>query len=217
MDGDFQPGDRLPSERELQRDMDVSRGTLRESIRVLEQKGLVEVRTGAKGGIFVRTMNTDTMADTLSLFVRSQKVSLSHLAQFREDLEGVVALRAAERATEDDKQELLRLRELFLALREKGLSSWDEMIDADRQVHVLLPKIAGNPVHKFFLETVHENLQLKNIDKYLPRTNSIFTENCDDMAEVTLAVVEGRGEDARAVILRHVSRFNSYMESQVGE
>ena len=54
LQGSFSVGDRLPSERELQGLMDVSRNTLRESLRVLEQKGLVEIRKGHRGGIFVK-------------------------------------------------------------------------------------------------------------------------------------------------------------------
>jgi DNA-binding transcriptional regulator YhcF (GntR family) len=73
--GNLKPGDRLPAERELQKMLDVSRGTLRESLRVLEQKGLIEIKTGAKGGIFVKDANAEQMSDSLAFFVRSQQVS----------------------------------------------------------------------------------------------------------------------------------------------
>lgn len=49
-DGALAPGERLPSEMKLKEMFDTSRGTVREALRVLEQKGLVTVRTGVKGG-----------------------------------------------------------------------------------------------------------------------------------------------------------------------
>ena len=52
--GDLHEGDRLPSERDLAAQMQISRPTLREAVRVLADAGVLEVRTGAAGGIFVR-------------------------------------------------------------------------------------------------------------------------------------------------------------------
>ena len=52
--GKFKPGEKLPSSSTLEKALGASRGTLREAIRVLQQKGLVESRVGVKGGVFVR-------------------------------------------------------------------------------------------------------------------------------------------------------------------
>ncbi len=93
--GSLSVGDRLPSERELQGLMDVSRNTLRESLRVLEQKGLVEIRKGHRGGIFVKEINADSMTESLGLFVQSQRITMEEISEFRQDLEGLLTRRAA--------------------------------------------------------------------------------------------------------------------------
>ena len=90
--GRLAAGDRLPSERELQGLLEVSRNTLREGLRELEQKGLVEIRKGRRGGIFVKEMGAGPMTESLGLFVQSQRVTMEDISEFRRDLEGPLAL-----------------------------------------------------------------------------------------------------------------------------
>ena len=91
--GELQPGDRLPSEREFRQMLGVGRGTLREALRVLEQKGLIEIRTGVKGGVFVKELTADPMTADLALFFRAHRVTLADVARFRADAEGLIAAR----------------------------------------------------------------------------------------------------------------------------
>ncbi|MCP4024085.1 MAG: FadR family transcriptional regulator, partial [Desulfobacteraceae bacterium] len=105
-DGDIQPGDRLPPEMKLKEMFDTSRGTVREALRVLEQKGLVTIKTGVKGGATVQDVNTEAMSDSIALLIRHQKVSLSQLADFRTLLERHVAVQAAQKASVNDIQKL---------------------------------------------------------------------------------------------------------------
>ena len=97
LDGKIKPGERLPSERELGEMLGTSRGTLREALRILEQKGLIEIRLGVNGGAIVKETNWEQMSETLALLIRSQSVALEHLAEFREGVEGIIASLAAER------------------------------------------------------------------------------------------------------------------------
>jgi DNA-binding transcriptional regulator YhcF (GntR family) len=89
--GRVKTGDMLPSERDLKDMFRISRGTLREALRVLEQKGLIEIKLGVGGGSLVKTVDGGQVSESLGLLIRSQKVSLNQLAEFREGLEGTVA------------------------------------------------------------------------------------------------------------------------------
>ncbi len=99
LDGRIGAGERLPAERELCEMFQTSRGTLREALRILEQKSLIEIRLGVNGGAYVKDANAELMAENLAMLIRSQTISLSHLAEFREGVEGSVAGLAAQRAS----------------------------------------------------------------------------------------------------------------------
>ena len=89
LSGKFQTGDMLPSEREMREIFQVSRGTLREALRVLEQKGLIEIRLGVSGGAMVKAAMAETLTESLGLMLRLRKISLDHLHEFREDIEEI--------------------------------------------------------------------------------------------------------------------------------
>jgi GntR family transcriptional repressor for pyruvate dehydrogenase complex len=211
--GGLSAGDRLPPERELQKMLDVSRNTLRESLRVLEQKGLIEIRAGNKGGIFVRQINSDQMAETLALFVQSNRITLDQMAQFRQDLEGIVAARAARRSKVANLNPIYQLLEEAARLAQTGVEKWDEFMQVDKQIHLALAEAAGNPLHRFFLETVHNNIHFYNIHAYLPRTLEIIDICLKDLEELVEAVSKGKEKLAQAIAQEHVERFNVYMEN----
>ena len=108
LDGRLEAGDTLPAERELKQLFNISRGTLREALRVLEQKGLIQIKLGVGGGSVVKAVDTDQISESLGLLIRSQKVSLNHLAEFREDVEGIVAANAARTNPGDRIQNLTK-------------------------------------------------------------------------------------------------------------
>jgi len=106
LQGTLKPGDKLPPERKLKEMFGASRGTLREALRILEQKGFVTIRTGVAGGAVVNALTTDQITESLDLLIRYQKVSLRDLAEFRVGVEGMVAGLAVERAKREEIQYL---------------------------------------------------------------------------------------------------------------
>ncbi len=76
LDGKIEVGAKLPPERELCESFQVSRGSLREALRILEQKSLIEMRLGGNGGAYVKDANSELMAENLAMLIRSHSISL---------------------------------------------------------------------------------------------------------------------------------------------
>ncbi|MBT1072943.1 FadR family transcriptional regulator [Geobacter chapellei] len=211
--GTLKPGSLLPAERELKEQFGVSRGTLREALRVLEQKGLIEIRTGVSGGSVVREVNGDKLSENIGLLIRNRTVSLQDLATFREGIEGGVAALAAQRASEGDiafLRELLGEAEGHLKLGRKG---WNAFIRTDEKLHMALARISANQLYISVLESVYSNIHTY-YDNYLSYGKQRLQENYDDLRGIVEAVAAGEGEKARKLAQGHVERFNAYMEKK---
>jgi GntR family transcriptional repressor for pyruvate dehydrogenase complex len=213
LQGTLNPGDKLPPERELKEMFGAARGTLREALRILEQKGLLTIKTGVAGGAIVNALTTDQISESLDLLIRYQKVSLKDLAEFREGVEGMVAGLAAERATNKDidyLEQLLKEAESYL---EKGMSRWNEFIQVDNQLHLALAHIAGNPIYESVLKTVYQSINLY-FGKFLPREEGLLQDNYHDLCEIVEAVRNRHASSASLLVQNHVYRFNRLMEER---
>ena len=206
-------GDMLPAERELREMFGISRGTLREALRVLEQKGLIEIKLGVGGGALVKPVTTELVTETLGLLIRHQKVSLDHLAEFREGVEGNVAGLAAERAT---KADIMKLKGLLAEARnhlERNVSNWEAFVRIDEQVHIALPLITRNPVYTSVLQMVHDNIH-RYYESFLPREEHVLWRNYQDLCDIVRAVEQGLAEEARSLAQHHVRRFHRLMKKE---
>src|SRR5436190_90408 len=110
-EGRLAHGDKLPPERQLVREFGASRVAVREALRALEHRGLVEVRQGSAGGYFIRELDATTVVRDLSTLFRLGRVSLVQVAEARALLEPESARLAAARATD---HELKRLGECLV-------------------------------------------------------------------------------------------------------
>ncbi len=216
MSGNLKAGSLLPAERELKEQFSISRGTLREALRVLEQKGLIEIRTGVTGGSMVREINSDNLSENLGLLIRNGAVSLKDLAEFREEVEGGVTSLAAQRAGESDVALLKALLVEAEGYLKKGRSGWDAFIRTDEQLHLALARMSGNVLFLTVLQSLYVNIHTYYV-KYLPRNKALLQENLDDLNAIVAAVTSGDSGEARAVAQSHVRRFNSYMEQKGAE
>jgi DNA-binding FadR family transcriptional regulator len=215
-DGRLKTGQILPAERELKTMFNISRGTLREALRVLEQKGLIEIRLGVGGGSVVKAVDTEQISESLGLLIRSQKVSLSHLAEFRQDVEGIVAAHAAERHTLEDIQRLKKLLSGARRCVDQGKTHRDAFIEADKQIHMTLAQITGNPIYIFVLHSIHENIH-RYYDRFLSMESRELKENYRDLFGLVKAIEIGDGQQARQVAQDHVKRFSRYMRNKAGD
>jgi GntR family transcriptional repressor for pyruvate dehydrogenase complex len=102
LSGELIEGTALPAERELVKQTQMSRATVREALRILEVQNLVRVRAGRAGGAFVQRPTTKSMASTVSMLIRGQRIRLADLMETREALEPFCAELAARNRTDDD-------------------------------------------------------------------------------------------------------------------
>jgi len=108
--GELKPGDRLPSEAELAADFGVSRTTVREALRILATRNLIHTRKGMAGGHFIVEPTVGSISEFLvanyGLLTAANTVTLEHLLQAREMIEGPAAAIAARTRDDVDLEKL---------------------------------------------------------------------------------------------------------------
>src|SRR5712672_983061 len=98
--GQLKPGDQLPAERDLAQSFGVSRTAVREAVKTLREKGLVEAYAGR--GTFITNGSTNSIRNTLDRMIRDGPLEGTvHLAEMREILEPEIAFLAAKRADQE--------------------------------------------------------------------------------------------------------------------
>jgi GntR family transcriptional repressor for pyruvate dehydrogenase complex len=140
LDGAIKPGDRLPAERELALQLNVSRPSLREAIVVMESKGLLQVRRG--GGTFVCDVVAHTITDPLVHLLKRRPDATYDIVELRLSLEEVAAYYAALRANEVDKKILSHRLEALEASYEADLTQ--QNADADVEFHMAIADASHN-------------------------------------------------------------------------
>ncbi|MFU8768345.1 MAG: FadR/GntR family transcriptional regulator [Desulfotignum sp.] len=206
--GKLAPGTRLPAERDLKEMFNTSRGTLREALRVLEQKGLIEIKLGVAGGAIVKRMDGDPLMESLALLIQSGEVSLEHLSEFRIKIEGSLVALATERATAEDIQELERLQDSARHCFE--IQDWENFLKTDEAMHTYLGTMSRNPVFQFVQKSIHDNIH-RYYQDYLPMNPERTLENLNDFEKIIAAMKAKDGAVASAIITDHVQRFHDKM------
>ena len=109
--GDIREGESLPTERELVSQTGLSRGSVREALRMLAVEGLVRPRHGRLGGNIVTLPGKESMAHFINQFVVGRRLSLRTVQESRETIEPTLARYAAERRSPDDIKKLRALND----------------------------------------------------------------------------------------------------------
>jgi GntR family transcriptional repressor for pyruvate dehydrogenase complex len=147
--GQLKPGDQLPAERDLAQRFGVSRTAVREAVKALREKGLVEAYSGR--GTFVTNGTSQAIRQSLDLMIRiGRQEGLAHLAELRQVLEPEIAALAAPRIEE---QLLSTMRDAVAAM-DRSLYDPDAYIEADLDFHLALAEAVGNPLILSLLDSI---------------------------------------------------------------
>ncbi len=145
------PGESLPSERELQAQFGTGRGVIREAIRALKQKGLIEIRKGAKGGAYVKKIEVANVSESLGLFLKQNRVETSDLAEFRESIDRTITMLAITRATAEQKQKLVAATEKLMTFLEEAEPDLNRLGELDRELNIMLARMTANPIFEWIM------------------------------------------------------------------
>lgn len=145
--GEYKPGDKLPSERALCEMMAVSRIAVREAIRDLVAKNLLEVRAG--NGTYVKSVTASDFMDPLMIKLING-YTVRDLIEFRDMIEVSCCRLAVQRATQDDLDSLWQILE---SMKEQ-LKEHNDYFAADLEFHSLIAKASGNNILVLVLNRV---------------------------------------------------------------
>lgn len=152
--GHLRPGHGLPSERELQTRFEASRGAIREAIRILRQKGLIETRKGAQGGHYIKEIDISQASEHLAFMVRQQQLPLSKLLQFRYGIDQAILCVAIKEATQAECLKLSEMADHLLTLCQTDTPDMAAISVVDRDINLCLVEMTKNPFYQWVMRTI---------------------------------------------------------------
>ena len=199
--GTIAPGEKLPSENELARAMQVSRPVVREALRGLAMMGIVESRQG--GGCFVTDLTPSRLMEPLSFYLQLRDYSLDELFRARTLIDSGIAADAARNATPGQRA---RLGEMA----RHGLDLVDDPVGfrvLDAQFHGLISEASGNG----FLLSVSQALYSLAIDlrRRASEMPGVLTQSAADHVAIAQAIAAGDAEAAGRAMSDHVGHIRA--------
>lgn len=200
----FGAGEKLPSERFLAQHYGVSRNVVREALRTLSERGLVEVRMGK--GAYIPAHRDEQIAARLGDAICSSTATLSDILEVREALELAIVVKSAQRSTEADVK---RLKQIYSAL-EKERGNPKRFAALDAQFHIALAQACGNST--FVMLT---NVFYHVTDRKLFNLSLLFPERIEsaqaEHRKIILGVEKHDAEAALATMHDHLRDIREYI------
>ena len=180
------PGDRLPPETELCRLLSVSRGSVREAMKILSALGIVEVKRG--DGTYISTGSGEVMFDPLLFSMIVSQPEFAELKELRVILEKNVVRLAILHATDDDLRHLRECVQKTVSLRDKAEKNFEELLALDLEFHAILGRACKNRP----LETIYRFV-MQYFRPYIAQSltkQSNFSIDSSNAHQTILAAIE---------------------------
>lgn len=213
--GQLRVGDRLPGERALAAQMEISRPTLREAVKVLATAGVLEVRRGQDAGMFVVT--DIVPADLVRERADMRLGEVAAVLEARRLVEPGVARLAAQRAQAADLAALERSIEAMRKIVTAGYGPGDEdrFLQLDVQFHLALARSTSNPTVERLMRMLFRELE---IARDMAMHEPLVPEWTIAIHDETLAAVASGDEAVVSEVMdRHIGRMESTWAEEAGQ
>ncbi len=215
IDGRILPGQSLPSERDLQAEFKTGRGVIREAMRALQQKGLIEIRKGAKGGAFVKQVEVAKASESLALFLKQQNVDPDYLVEFRESMDRTITILAVARGDGKEKRKLEKEALKLAALIEEDVPDMERLVEMDRNLNIRLAQMSGNPIFEWLMRAVQ--LGFSSHDHALYEDPEYRRETVANWLETTRQIAADEPMKALSSIGRHYILLRNRLAEKGGD
>lgn len=197
LSGEYGPGDKLPSERELTEAFQVSRVVVREALRTLELSGFLNIRQGPYGGAYVQRLGYERLSEFYTDLFLTRQLSAQELVQARFLLEPEVARLAAENLTEEWALKLKKA----LDIEQIPTKNHAEWVSRNMATDNVLIEMCGSRLFQAMLEPLIRLTQ--EIVLTVKPKRTIIHDPLEHQAIVE-AVIEGNGKRAADSMRKHI-------------
>lgn len=208
LNGSLQPGQRLPSERELAELLSVSRPSVREAMRSLQSLGIIDIRSGE--GTFLNS-NVSILSDHFKMSYILKKFNILELIEARKILEVEIAALAARHATQENKDMLEDIHNEIT--NTKG--NLEAFLKADFSFHLAVAEAAQNSFLREMLNTTRDLLLEANI--YVVKKPGQIETAITSHGNILKAILEGDAEKASKEMLYHLETIEEAINEMYNE
>lgn len=211
LEGTLRPSEKLPSERDLAKQFEVSRPSIREAIQALEAKGLLTRRQG--GGTYVQEQLWQSLSDPVLELIANDSESQYDLLEFRHATEGMLAFYAAIRGTNTDFE---RIRQSQLVIEKaQQANNIDEEADAIVELYKVIAEASHNVAMLHLVLSMSELLRqniAQNLELLYRHDKAVDSSNKHRSALVE-AIVSRDSEQARNASNAHLAYIEDVLLS----
>ena len=201
LSGQIKPGDKIASEKELTMQFAVSKATMREAIRVLEFMGLVEIRKGLAGGVFVAKVDMKTTINSIVNFLHFKYVSIHDITMVRYIMEPPVAQMAASRIQPKDIEKIKAMIAEHITQTQIGF-------------HRYLARFSQNPIHILIMDFI-DNM-LKDIKLNLNLGPEFYRNVAEAHQRILECLIHKDGIGARREVIKDLLEVGDYIAKLSG-
>ena len=201
--GDYAPGESLPSEKDLSLLLGVSRPVLREALRALQTQGFLDVRRGSRGGTYITDLSNISIRDNLEDLLRIGKLSMTDLTQARLLLEPEVFRLAAQNATEEQLSEMETLVHQGSVTKDPK-----RKIQIESDFHRKVATASGSPIYIRFMQTIFDFMEVFAVN-IQPEDFQVHDKR--DHEEIFNALKLRDGELVAKLTKRHAEKVTKMM------
>lgn len=201
--GELRVGDKIPTERELSEKLELSRNSVREALRTMDNMGLIRCRQGS--GNYISGEMQQIIEETLYMMFMLKQISDIDVSQLRRAIDIQAMILAVRNVNEDDIYEIKQL------LDRLDVIEVDESAFVDRDIHLLISKYSKNKL----IEIINDTLSTI-MEKFIFKARRLVIGNESDVLTVfhrdmLMSLLERNEEKGVLVINKHYDTIDKYL------